>query len=160
MLHLRPQLAISSLEPPDSFIKELAEVASLANSIAVWRSKGSKSTGGGHDAWKETIDALDRDGTHGRFRFNTFQACLRKSSGVELWNTAGILRFSPVTPAEKVSKTQAMSAFSRHTPSSHNLYFIGSMMTLTLIVSPVRLAAFRLIDAGLEVSPPIESTCD
>ena len=50
------------MEPTDVLIKDLTEVVSLTNSIAVWRSKGLKTTGGGHDGWKETIDALDRDG--------------------------------------------------------------------------------------------------
>ena len=59
---LRPQLAVGLLEPTDTLIGDLNDVASLANSIAQWRSKGLKSIGGGHDAWKETIDALDRDG--------------------------------------------------------------------------------------------------
>lgn len=50
---LKPQLAVALLEPTDTLIKDLADVASLANSVAQWRSKAINSIGGGHEAWKE-----------------------------------------------------------------------------------------------------------
>lgn len=59
LLRVKPLLNALVLETPEIVIKELSEIAIIAEAITRWRSKNDYS---GDDGWKKIMDGLDREG--------------------------------------------------------------------------------------------------
>ena len=59
LLRIKPLINAAILETPEIIIKELSEIAIIAESITRWRSKNDHD---GDDGWKKIMDGLDREG--------------------------------------------------------------------------------------------------
>jgi hypothetical protein len=117
-------------------LQDLEQIAKLAENFAEQRSKLAK---GSHD---DLADTLDQEGS------SHASAKLFSSDyleGVNLWNISGLLRTSN-------EESGGNAHVASRTPFAHP-------KAMSTHVGKVRLAALRLIEAGLEARPGTESTC-
>jgi hypothetical protein len=138
LIKVKPRLDDNTPGVRVSLGQDLHRIAFLAESLTEQRSRSKKSL-------VLVEELLDREGSlffcyH--FRDITFRFRIA-SSGVLLWNTSGIIGKTPDDDG------RAVIAARQYTLRPH-LPFL-----LTASIPKVRLAAFRLIEAGLEQKPGI-----
>lgn len=115
-----------------TLVKNLHRVASLAESFTEQRPRDCA----------ELADGLDQEGAFFPFCWHIIYKSIE---GVNLWNISSLVRKCPEDDG------RAVVAARKH-PCSICLIFLSLIRS----VAAVRLAAFRLVEAGLEPKPGIE----